>query len=191
MWARGGGYSQLIWAHNRDVIGPDRLCSQAATDNDGPLDRFHCAVWSVRYGDHGARNVRQGRCDAWRRLLAWTGNRGDALCGRRSLEWHPAHQLCKARRCPTRAGVATGQVLATQYFPGFEHHGSLMRKHAYVPAKFGSLTPHERLLGEFSVQPQRHSTPAAAAISGSRVMSGRSSATAVAAIKRSPRSAIA
>ncbi len=42
-----------------------------------------------------------------------------------------------------------------------------------------------------AVQPHRHSTPAAAAICGSRVMSGRSSATAVAAIRRSPRSAIA
>ena len=39
-------------------------------------------------------------------------------------------------------------------------------------------------------QVQMHSTPAAAAIAGSRVMRGRSSATEVAAIKRSPRSAI-
>ena len=38
----------------------------------------------------------------------------------------------------------------------------------------------------FPTQAQRHSTPAAAAICGSRVISGRSSAAAVAAIRRSP-----
>ena len=37
-------------------------------------------------------------------------------------------------------------------------------------------------------QDQMHSTPAVCAISGSRVIRGRSSAAAVAAIKRSPRS---
>jgi hypothetical protein len=36
---RATRYSQLIWARNRDVIGPRGLCSRAATDSDGIFGR--------------------------------------------------------------------------------------------------------------------------------------------------------